>query len=171
MKKQLDDVGINESLYDTVIIGAGIAGLTAAYMLRDKNILLLEQEDRFGGRVWSEKINETTYNIGTQYLNEEDNSFIHLVDELGIKRITHDATTAASIVLYLNNQLYLKPSSLLNWRIILDGIRLFYLTCTERVKHFCCPRTIPVGKNLPNRTLRNYSRAIVRRYWRSLTLT
>jgi oxygen-dependent protoporphyrinogen oxidase len=74
MVKQLDNVRNEETLYDTVIVGAGIAGLTAAYMLRDKNILLIEKEDRFGGRVWSEKINEATYNIGTQYLNEEDNS-------------------------------------------------------------------------------------------------
>ena len=75
MVKQLDNAGIDGSLYDTVIVGAGIAGLTAAYMLRDRKLLLLEQEDRFGGRVWSEKINEAAYNIGTQYLNEEDNSF------------------------------------------------------------------------------------------------
>jgi oxygen-dependent protoporphyrinogen oxidase len=70
MAKQLDNFGIKENLYDTVIIGGGIAGLTAAYMLRDKNFLLLEKEDRFGGRIWTEKINEATYNIGTQYLNQ-----------------------------------------------------------------------------------------------------
>ena len=49
MVKLADNVGNEETLYDTVIIGAGMAGLTAAYMLRDKNTLLLEQEDRFGG--------------------------------------------------------------------------------------------------------------------------
>ena len=54
MANHAENVGIEETIYDTVIIGGGIAGLTAAYMLRDKNILLLEQEDRFGGRVWSE---------------------------------------------------------------------------------------------------------------------
>ena len=49
MANQQENAGIEETTYDTVIIGAGIAGLTAAYMLRDKNLLLLEQEDRFGG--------------------------------------------------------------------------------------------------------------------------
>ena len=49
MVTKLDNVGLADTLYDTVIIGAGMAGLTAAYMLRDKNTLLLEQEDRFGG--------------------------------------------------------------------------------------------------------------------------
>jgi monoamine oxidase len=152
MAKQLDNVGIDESLYDSVIVGAGIAGLTAAYKLRDKNILLLEQEDRFGGRVWSEKINDATYNIGTQYLNEEDNSFIHLVDELGIERITHDATTAASIVLYLNNQLYLKPSSLLSWRIVLDGIRLLSNTY-RKSKTFLLPSDDPRWQKLAKQNL------------------
>jgi oxygen-dependent protoporphyrinogen oxidase len=51
MVTQADPIGIEETLYDTVIIGGGIAGLTAGYMLRDRNILLLEQDDRFGGRV------------------------------------------------------------------------------------------------------------------------
>ncbi len=124
MAKQLDNVGNDGSLYETVIIGAGIAGLTAAFMLRDKNILLLEQEDRFGGRVWSEKIHEAAYNVGTQYLNEEDNSFIHLVDELGIERTTHNAITTP-IALFLNNQLYQNYFSLLNLKVVLDGIRFF----------------------------------------------
>ncbi len=130
MANHADNVGIEETIYDTVIIGGGIAGLTAAYMLRDRKVLVLEQEDRFGGRVWSEKINEITYNIGTQYLNEEDNAFNHMIDELGIERVTHDITTKAPIALYLNDKLYLKPSSLLNWRIVLDGIK--FLSNTYR---------------------------------------
>ena len=154
MVKQLDNVRNEETLYDTVIVGAGIAGLTAAYMLRDKNILLIEKEDRFGGRVWSEKINEATYNIGTQYLNEEDNSFIHLVDELGVERITHDVTTAASIVLYLNNQLYLKPSSLLNWRTVLDGVR-FLSNTYRKSKIFRLPPDDPRRPKLITRVSSN----------------
>ena len=164
MAKQLDNVEIDESLYDTVIIGGGIAGLTAAYMLRDKNILLLEQEDRFGGKVWSEKINGATYNIGTQYLNEEDNSFMHLVDELGIERITHNVITTP-IALYLNNQLYPEYFSLMNLKVVLDGIRLFS-NMYRKSKTFLLPSDDPRWQNSPNRTLRNYNRATVRRYWR-----
>ena len=122
MAKQLDNVGIKENLYDTVIIGGGIAGLTAAYMLRDKNILLLEQEDRFGGRVLSEKVNQATNNIGTQFFGEEDTSFVHLIDELGIERVTHDMNSAP-IALYLNNQLYTDFGSLFSLKVVLDAIR------------------------------------------------
>ena len=53
--------------YDAIIVGGGLAGLTTAYMLRDKNILVLEKEARFGGRVLSEQVDGLTNNIGTQY--------------------------------------------------------------------------------------------------------
>jgi oxygen-dependent protoporphyrinogen oxidase len=122
MVKQPDNAGIVETLYDTVIIGAGIAGLTAAYMLRDKNILLLEEEDRFGGRVLSEKVNEATNNIGTQFFGEEDTSFVHLINELGIERVSHDMNSAP-IALYLNNQLYTDFGSLFSLKVVLDAIR------------------------------------------------
>ena len=70
------------TLYDTVIIGGGITGLTAGYMLRDKNILLLEEDERFGGRVLSEKVHEATNNIGTQFFTVEDSSFVRLISHL-----------------------------------------------------------------------------------------
>jgi oxygen-dependent protoporphyrinogen oxidase len=128
-----------------------MAGLTAAYMLRDKNILLLEQEDRFGGRVWSEKINEAAYNIGTQYLNEEDNSFIHLVDELGIERITHNVITNP-IALYLNNQLHLGYFSLMNLKVVLDGIR-FFSNMYRKSKTFYLPSDDPRWQKLAKQNL------------------
>jgi L-2-hydroxyglutarate oxidase LhgO len=34
-----------DMIYDAIIVGGGISGITTAYMLRDKNILLLEKED------------------------------------------------------------------------------------------------------------------------------
>ena len=71
-----------DTLYDTVIIGGGITGLTAGYMLREKNILLLEEDERFGGRVLSEKVHEATNNIGTQFFTVEDSSFVRLISHL-----------------------------------------------------------------------------------------
>ncbi len=42
-----------EARFDVVIVGGGIAGLTAAYYLRDLSILVLEKEARAGGRILS----------------------------------------------------------------------------------------------------------------------
>ena len=38
---------------DVVVVGAGIAGLTAAWQLRDLDTLVLEADDRVGGRIKS----------------------------------------------------------------------------------------------------------------------
>ena len=84
---QADAAAREEKIYDAVIVGGGISGLTTAYMLRDRDILLLEKENRFGGRVWSEQIDGVWYNVGTQYLMEEDNSLIRFLDDLQIQRV------------------------------------------------------------------------------------
>jgi protoporphyrinogen/coproporphyrinogen III oxidase len=44
-----------DDLVDVVIVGAGIAGLTAAWRLRYDDIVLLEAHDRVGGRIRSER--------------------------------------------------------------------------------------------------------------------
>jgi oxygen-dependent protoporphyrinogen oxidase len=49
---------------DVVIIGGGIAGLSAAWRLRHRDVLLLEASDRLGGRMRSEPCGEYWLNYG-----------------------------------------------------------------------------------------------------------
>ncbi|HEU4404391.1 MAG TPA: FAD-dependent oxidoreductase [Polyangiaceae bacterium] len=53
--------------YDVVIIGAGLAGLAAAYALRDRKIVVLEREPRPGGRVLTRYEGEFAYDLGALF--------------------------------------------------------------------------------------------------------
>ena len=53
---------------DVVILGAGLAGLTAAYHLRDRDIVVLESRDRVGGRTLSGRHGAYWYNLGAQFV-------------------------------------------------------------------------------------------------------
>src|SRR3954451_2400200 len=49
---------------DVVIVGGGIAGLSAAWRLRHRDVLLLEAGDRLGGRLRSDAAGEYWLNYG-----------------------------------------------------------------------------------------------------------
>jgi len=52
---------------DIAIIGGGMAGLSAAYFLRDKEWLLLEKEEHFGGNAYEEEFQGQFYSTGAAY--------------------------------------------------------------------------------------------------------
>jgi oxygen-dependent protoporphyrinogen oxidase len=70
-----------------VVVGGGIAGLTAAYELqkRGASVTVLEREATPGGRMRSERHGEFVVDRGAQFIASSYRNMRALVDELGLK--------------------------------------------------------------------------------------
>jgi oxygen-dependent protoporphyrinogen oxidase len=71
---------------DVVVVGGGIAGLTAAWRLRDLDVLLLEAEPRVGGRIRSVERGEHWVSVGAHMFPGRGSFLWDLLDELGLER-------------------------------------------------------------------------------------
>ena len=69
---------------DIVIVGGGVAGLSAAYFLRGKDWLLLEKEDHFGGNAYQEEFDGQAFATGSAYAFKGDYGD-QLAAEMGLK--------------------------------------------------------------------------------------
>ncbi|MYB33876.1 MAG: FAD-dependent oxidoreductase [Gammaproteobacteria bacterium] len=69
-----------------IVIGAGVAGLSAAYELQRHHIdfLLLEADDHAGGRIAAENAGEFRADTGVQIFTESYSTAIRLCHEIGI---------------------------------------------------------------------------------------
>jgi len=56
---------------DTIVIGAGVAGLTAARLLvrAGHRVVVLEARDRVGGRVWTERVDGLVTDLGASWIH------------------------------------------------------------------------------------------------------
>ena len=68
---------------DFVIVGGGVAGLSAAYFLRGKDWLLLEKEDHFGGNAYEEEFDGQPFSTGSAYAYRGDEGD-QLASEIGL---------------------------------------------------------------------------------------
>src|SRR5574341_934171 len=71
--------------HDAVIVGAGIAGLTAGWALRDRNVLVLEATERVGGRMRSEPRGPYWLNLGAHLFGGPGSLLERLVAETGLE--------------------------------------------------------------------------------------
>jgi len=72
---------------DVVVVGAGIAGLAAAWALRDLDVLVLEAEDRVGGRMKSEPRGDYWLSVGAHMFPGPGSVIDGLVDEMGLETL------------------------------------------------------------------------------------
>jgi len=70
---------------DVVVVGGGIAGLTAAHAVRDLDVVVLEAAERAGGRIFSEPRGENWLNFGAHVFGGESSSSGQLLRELGVR--------------------------------------------------------------------------------------
>lgn len=74
---------------DVVVVGAGLAGLTAARELvrAGKSVAVLEANPRVGGRILNRDIGQGHINeLGGQFVGPTQNRIIALADDVGVKR-------------------------------------------------------------------------------------
>ena len=83
---------------NVVVVGAGIAGLTAAWSLRQSDVLVLESENRIGGRIRSERRGDYWLNFGAHVFGGPETATGRLFDEVGLTSIpVPGALTAVSM--------------------------------------------------------------------------
>jgi monoamine oxidase len=74
----------------TIVIGAGVAGLSAARLLSDagRRVVVLEARDRVGGRVWTDRDDGVVTDLGASWIHGIDDSAIAAAaDAFGMRTV------------------------------------------------------------------------------------
>ena len=88
--------------YDIVIVGGGISGLFLAYKLvdTDLNILVLEKEKEFGGRIHTILKNGYQYECGAARFSNKHNKLMTLIHELGLENQLYKLSKEIDIIIH-----------------------------------------------------------------------
>ena len=74
-------------IYDTIIVGSGLSGLNSALKLKNKNILLLEKNNRLGGRVATQYFKNYSFEAGGARYNENHKNLRKLIKKFKLTEI------------------------------------------------------------------------------------
>ncbi|XP_055369450.1 probable flavin-containing monoamine oxidase A isoform X3 [Betta splendens] len=126
-------------IWDVIIVGAGLSGLSAAYLLRKKDaklrVLVLEGKDRVGGRTLTADIPSAggvdRWDFGGQWVGSTQTHVLQLITELGLetypqystgRKVHHVGGPSARVRTYTTSIPALSPLVLLDltqlvWKI------------------------------------------------------
>jgi monoamine oxidase len=78
---------MRDNTYDAVIVGAGMAGLTAARSLAEAGlkVLVAEAQDRIGGRIWTRHVGDEAIELGAEFIHGRPPELWALIEEAGLE--------------------------------------------------------------------------------------
>ncbi len=131
---------------DVIVIGGGIAGMSAAWRLRYSDVLVLEASTRIGGRLRSERRGKYWLNWGGHVFGGEGSYANKLLTEIGVDSL--DLTGSLSALSFKgktlnggNVNLYpfkLPMSWASRWEIATKGLKL--MAAVKKYAKVCKPR-------------------------------
>jgi protoporphyrinogen oxidase len=71
--------------HDVVIVGGGVSGLSAAYLLRKDDFLLLEKEPHWGGNAYAMEYDGMLYGTGSAFILDDEEHAWNLAKEIGLE--------------------------------------------------------------------------------------
>ncbi|XP_023193750.1 probable flavin-containing monoamine oxidase A [Xiphophorus maculatus] len=155
-------------IWDVVIVGAGLSGLSAAHLLTKRDaklkILILEGKDRVGGRTVSSEIpaadGADRWDFGGQWVGSTQTHIMELIKELGLevypqfndgKKVLHVGGPASRVRTYRTGIPALSPLVLLDFiQMLWKFDRLCRTVCVQD------PLRTPNAAELDSMTVHSY---------------
>jgi monoamine oxidase len=83
---------MTDNTHDVVVVGAGMAGLTAARTLAEAGlkVLVVEAQDRIGGRIWTRHVGDEAIELGAEFIHGRPPELWALIDEAGLETYERD---------------------------------------------------------------------------------
>src|SRR3981081_3872817 len=78
---------MTDNTHDVVVVGAGMGGLTAARALAEAGmkVLVVEAQDRIGGRIWTRHVGDEAIELGAEFIHGRPPELWALIDEAGLE--------------------------------------------------------------------------------------